>query len=69
MKESANNKKIKKQVNRNYRKVCGFNWWTDIKTYFYLVFHPYVAINMKYDDDLRREANLRQILEHLETRK
>lgn len=67
MKKSAKDKKIEKQINRNYRKTFGFNWWTDIKAYFYLMFHPRVAVDMKYDDDLRKKANLREILERSET--
>ena len=31
------------------------------------MFHPRVAVDMKYDDDLRKKANLREILERSET--
>ena len=66
-KANMSNKQIKALVDRDYRERNGFNLWTDIKTYFYLMFHPSKARDLKYDDDLRPQANLRDIKERTET--
>ena len=66
-KVNMSDEQIKKLVDRDYRERNGFNLWTDIKTYFYLILHPRKAIDLKYDDDLRTQANLREIKERIET--
>lgn len=64
--ERARDLEFKRRTNKRFREINGYTWWTDIKTYFYLIVHPRIAIDLKYEEDLRYEANLRELKERLE---
>lgn len=65
--ERARDLEFKRRTNKRFRKNNGYTWWTDIKTYFYLMTHPRIAIDLKYEEDLRFKANLRELRERVQT--
>lgn len=56
---------VKQRIKENekfYREQHGYNWKTDIKTYFFLMFHPKNAVNLVYDYRDYQQRDIDKIL-------